>query len=35
MKVFEVGMACGFPEPHHFSAVFKRWHGRAPGACRS
>jgi LacI family transcriptional regulator len=30
MKVFEVGMACGFPEPHHFSAVFKRVHGRSP-----
>lgn len=32
MKVYEVGMACGFPEPHHFSAVFKRWHGRSPRA---
>ena len=30
MKVFEVGLACGFPEPHHFSAVFKRWYGRSP-----
>ncbi|MEI6169237.1 MAG: substrate-binding domain-containing protein [bacterium] len=30
MKVYEVGMACGFPEPHHFSAVFKRVHGRSP-----
>jgi len=35
MKVFEVGMACGFPEPHHFSAVFKRWHGRSPRASRN
>lgn len=32
MKVFEVGVACGFPEPHHFSAVFKRYHGRSPRA---
>lgn len=30
MKVYEVGMACGFPEPHHFSAVYKRWHGHSP-----
>lgn len=30
MKVFEVGVACGFPEPHHFSAAFRRWHGRPP-----
>lgn len=35
MKVLEVGMACGFPEPHHFSAVFRRWHGVPPGASRS
>lgn len=34
MKIFEVGMACGFPEPHHFSAVFKRYHGRSPRDCR-
>ena len=34
MKVFEVGMACGFPEPHHFSALFKKWYGRSPQACR-
>jgi AraC-like DNA-binding protein len=30
MKVFEVGVACGFPEPHHFSAAFKRYYGRSP-----
>lgn len=35
MKVLEVGVACGFPEPHHFSAVFRRWHGRPPRECRS
>ena len=35
MKVLEVGMACGFPEPHHFSAVFRRWHGTPPGASRN
>lgn len=34
LKIYEVGMACGFPEPHHFSAVFKRWHDRSPQACR-
>lgn len=34
MKVFEVGVACGFPEPHHFSAVFKRWHGHSPHIAR-
>ncbi len=34
MKVLEVGLACGFPEPHHFSAVFRRWHGQPPLACR-
>lgn len=34
MKVYEVGMACGFSEPHHFSAVFKRWHGHSPRASR-
>jgi LacI family transcriptional regulator len=30
MKVYEVGIACGFPEPHHFSAVYKRWFGHSP-----
>lgn len=34
MPVYEVGVACGFPEPHHFSAAFKRWSGRSPRACR-
>ena len=34
MKVFEVGVACGFPESHHFSAVFRRWHGAPPGSNR-
>ena len=35
MKVFEVGIACGFPEPHHFSAVYKRWCGRSPRGGKS
>ena len=34
MKVLEVGAACGLPEPHHFSAVFRRWHGCSPQAWR-
>jgi len=34
MKVFEVGLACGFPEPHHFSALFKKWSSRSPQVCR-
>ncbi len=34
MKVLEVGMACGFPEAHHFSAAYRRWHGVPPGANR-
>lgn len=30
LPIMEVGTRCGYPEPHHFSAWFKKQHGTAP-----
>jgi transcriptional regulator GlxA family with amidase domain len=35
LTVREIGEACGFEYPHHFSRVFKQHAGHTPGAYRS
>ncbi|MFW6217663.1 MAG: substrate-binding domain-containing protein [Verrucomicrobiota bacterium] len=34
LPVAEIGRRCGYPEPHHFSAWFKKQTGHAPKAAR-
>lgn len=34
LAVMEVGIRCGYPEPHHFSAWFKKQTGTSPKAFR-
>ncbi|TVP80089.1 MAG: helix-turn-helix domain-containing protein [Puniceicoccaceae bacterium] len=35
LPVMEVGHRCGYPEPHHFSAWFKKQSGHSPKAFRT